>query len=350
MIKIEERQFAVELIKEAITSGARQNKACQILEISPRTYQRWTTLAEIRLDGRPIAKHTAPSNKLSTEEREAIIATMNAPEYRSLPPSQVVPSLADKGRYLASESTFYRVMRERNQQHHRGRSEMPQKKVATTYCATEPNQVWCWDITWLPGPVRGLFYYLYMIMDIYTRKIVGWEIHDRESSDMAGQLISKACLSEGMAGRPLVLHSDNGSPMKGSSMLETLYRLGVTPSYSRPRVSNDNAYAESLFRTCKYRPDYPYKGFADIDKAREWVNSFVHWYNMEHKHSSLKFTTPQQRHSGQSQQILEQRVEVYKQARERHPNRWSGEIRNWDLPSEVWLNPEKTLDDSKQVA
>ncbi|MFQ5744871.1 MAG: transposase [Acidobacteriota bacterium] len=195
--------------------------------------------------------------------------------------------------------------------------------------------------TWLPGPARGLFYYLYLILDLYSRKIVAWEVHERECSELAAKLIHKGCLAEGITVQPLVLHADNGSPMKGASMLETLRRLGVTPSFSRPRVSNDNAYAESLFRTCKYRPDYPVNGFANIDEAREWVLSFSHWYNTVHKHSGLKFTTPEQVHTGEATTLLAEREELYKQARERHPNRWSGDIRNWALPEKVWLNPEK---------
>ena len=350
MISHADRRHAVALIDEAITAGARQRKACGILEISVRTYQRWTQDETVVSDRRPEAQRPIPANKLSTEEREAILAVSNSPVFRSLPPSQIVPALADEGRYLASESTFYRVLREVDQQHHRGRSEEPQRKAPSTHCAAGPNQVWCWDITWLPGPARGLFYYLYLIMDLYSRKIVAWEIHECESSDLAARLIRKACLAEGIVAQPLVLHSDNGSPMKGASMLETLRRLGVTSSFSRPRVSNDNAYAESLFRTCKYRPDYPVNGFATIEDARAWVLSFSRWYNTEHKHSGLKFTTPEQRHTGEATAILEHRQQVYHKARARHPNRWSGEIRNWVLPEKVWLNPEKEQAELNQAA
>jgi len=350
MISHADRRHAVELIDEAVTAGARQRKACEILEISVRTYQRWTRGAAVLSDGRPEAQRPVPANKLSPEEREEILAVSNSPVFRSLPPSQIVPALADEGRYLASESSFYRILRNADQQHHRGRSEEPKRKAPSTHCAIGPNQVWCWDITWLPGPARGLFYYLYLIMDLYSRKIVGWEIHESEASDLAARLVRKAYLAEGMVTQPLVLHSDNGSPMKGSSMLETLRRLGVTSSFSRPRVSNDNAYAESLFRTCKYRPNYPVNGFATIESARQWVLSFSRWYNTEHKHSGLKFTTPEQRHTGEATAILEHRQQVYREARARHPNRWSGEIRNWELPGQVWLNPEKEQSDLNQAA
>jgi len=350
MISLPDRRHAVELIEEAVAAGARQRKACKILAISARTYQRWTQEVTVVSDRRPEAQRPVPANKLNTCEREEILKVANSPIFCSLPPSQIVPALADQGCYLASESTFYRVLREAEQQHHRGRSEQPRRKVPSTHCAVGPNQVWCWDITWLPGPVRGLFYYLYLIMDLYSRKIIAWEIHEYEASDRAAQLIHKACLSEGIATQPLVLHSDNGSPMKGASMLEMLRQLGVTSSFSRPRVSNDNAYVESLFRTCKYRPDYPINGFITLDEARVWVLSFSRWYNTEHKHSGLKFTTPEQRHTGEASTLLEHRKQVYREAREQHPNRWSGEIRNWDLPEKVWLNPEKEPLELLQVA
>ena len=350
MISHFDRRHAVELIDEAVTAGARQHKACASLELSARTYQRWTQDVAVLSDARPSAERPVPSNKLSVEERQVILAVSNSPTFRSLPPSQIVPILADEGRYLASESTFYRVLREAEQQHHRGRSKAPQHKPLSTHCASGPNQVWCWDITWLPGPVRGLFYYLYLVLDLYSRKIVAWEVHESEASELAAQLIHKACLTEAIVAQPLVLHSDNGSPMKGTSMLETLRWLGVTPSFSRPRVSNDNAYAESVFRTCKYRPDYPVNGFASIDEARAWVLSFSRWYNTEHKHSGLKFTTPEQRHTGVATAILAHRKHIYREAREHHPNRWRGDIRNWELPEKVWLNPEKEQPELNKAA
>jgi transposase InsO family protein len=350
MITPSDRRHAVALIEEAIAAGARKHQACKILEISLRTYQRWTQADEAANDRRPEAQRPEPANKLSPEEREQILQIANSPVYRSLAPSQIVPALADQGRYLASESSFYRVLRAAGQQHHRGRSQAAQRKAPSTHCASGPNQVWCWDITWLPGPARGLFYYLYLILDLYSRKIVAWEVHDTEASDLAARLVHHACLAEGVVAQPLVLHSDNGSPMKGATMLETLHRLGVTSSFSRPRVSNDNAYAESRFRTCKYRPDYPVNGFNTIEDARTWVLSFSHWYNTQHKHSGLKFTTPHQRHTGEAQTILEHRKQLYQDAKRRNPNRWSGDIRNWVLPDTVWLNPEKEQPDLSRAA
>jgi len=343
MILESDRIQAVELISEAVACGAARFKACAELEISVRTYQRWIIDGGIKTDGRPGAQRPEPKNKLSKAERDNIVAVCNSDEFKSLPPSQMVPALADKGIYIASESTCYRVLHENKLQNSRGRNKEKERKAPTTHCATGPNQLWCWDITWLPGPVKGLHFFLYLILDIFSRKIVGWEIHDEESADNASILIRKTHLKESVKDKPLVLHSDNGSPMKGSSMLETLHNLGVVSSLSRPRVSNDTAFAESIFKTCKYRPDYPYKGFATIDEARGWVLKFSHWYNFNRKHSGINYVTPHQRHSGLASDVLANRKEVYQAAKERNPERWSSGIRNWDLPQEVHLNPEREI-------
>ncbi|MBU2709411.1 transposase, partial [Zooshikella marina] len=235
------------LVDEALAAGARQSKACEILAISTRTYQRWVEGGGVTADQRPEATRSLPSHALTEEERKHVMEVMNSPAFASMPPSQVVPYLADEGVYLCSESTMYRLLHAEHQQHHRGRSKCPEKKPLATYVAMAPNEVWCWDITWLPGPAKGLYYYLYLILDLFSRKIVGWEIHEEESSENASHLLRKAYLKENIATKPLVLHSDNGSPMKGSDMLQTMHNLGVVSSFNRPRVSNDNAYAESIF-------------------------------------------------------------------------------------------------------
>lgn len=348
LISTLDRAIATQLIEEACQNGARRKPACEELSLSVRTVERWRKAGAPQEDQRPIAKRPPPSHKLSEEEKQKILEITRQAEFQSLPPSQIVPILADRGEYIASESSLYRVLHEHNQQHHRGKAKNPGKtKAPTSHCATAGNQVWMWDITWLSGPIRGMYFYLYLILDLFSRKIVGWEIWDEESAEYASRLVRKAHLSEGIALKrqadPLVLHSDNGSPMKGATLLDTLYQLGIQPSRSRPRVSNDNPYAESIFRTCKYRPEYPEKGFADIAAARTWVLCFVRWYNQEHRHSGLKFLTPQQRHSGISDQVFAERIQVYEEARRNNPSRWSKNIRNWTLPDEVWLNPEKQL-------
>jgi len=318
-------------------------KVCGEMGISKRTYKRWISVNSPVEDQRPVIKRPTPKNKLNPKERAEIIKIVSQPEYKSLPPSQIVPTLADEGIYLASESTFYRVLNEEKMNNHRGHSKPRLKRPLSTHSAIAPNQVWMWDITWLGGPAKCIYYYLYLILDLFSRKIVAWEIWPEESAGHASTLIKRCALSEQthMSSDPLVLHSDNGSPMKGSTMLQTLYTLGITPSRSRPRVSNDNPYAESIFRTCKYRPNYPMQGFIDIIVAREWVLKFVRWYNYRHKHSGLNFITPHQRHTNQADKIFAQRDKVYRRAKENTPERWSQSTRNWSLENEVWLNPEK---------
>lgn len=324
-------------------AGSRLEQACAVLELSVRTFQRWVREGDdaVTADRRTISVKPAPANKLTDSERAQILAVANSEEFASLPPSQIVPTLADRGEYLASESSFYRVLKQASQQHHRGKAKKPSSRVLTSHCAHGPNEVWSWDITWLPAAVKGQYFYWYMIMDIFSRKIVGHEVHRAESAELASLLIRRTSLAEGLAGCRLVLHSDNGSAMKGSTMLATLEHLGVAASFSRPRVSNDNAYAESVFRTCKYRPDYPEKPFASLEEAQAWVQKFVRWYNQDHKHSGLKFVTPAQRHNGLAAAILNQRHQVYREARRRHPQRWTQHTRNWDLANQVWLNPER---------
>jgi len=348
LISKPDRVKAIELISEAIKSGATQEKACIEIGISSRTYQRWTEDIEACEDKRPNAKRKEPQNKLSKEEELAIIETCNQPEYRSLPPSQIVPKLADKKIYLASESTFYRVLKKFKQQHHRGRSKKPVKKAISTHKATGPNQVWMWDITWLQGPAKGIYFYLYLLLDLYSRKIVAWEIWTEESTENASILVRRAVMSEKRTNynSPLVLHSDNGSPMKGASLLETLYTLGITPSRSRPRVSNDNPYAESIFRTVKYCPSYPNGGFISLDSARGWVLEFVRWYNTEHQHSGISYVTPEQRHNGKAAEILLSRKSVYETARAKNPERWTKNVRTWKFHETVWLNPEKEISEN----
>ena len=312
------------------------------LDLSLRTYQRWTVKADhIKTDGRPDAAYREPANKLTLEEREKILKTCNQTEYRSLPPSQIVPALADQGLYIGSESSFYRILSEAAQLQHRGRAQSAHKvHKPKGYKTTGPNQVWSWDITYLAADITGFFSRLYMVMDIYSRKIVGWEVHESESAAHAAVLIRKSCLAEGCIGKELVLHSDNGSPMKGATMLATLQKLGVVPSFSRPSVSDDNPYSESLFKTLKYTPAYPSKPFTNIEAARGWVHTFVKWYNKEHHHSAIRFVTPAERHSGAEQEILVQRHQLYLTARERHPQRWSGKTRNWEPVGPVSLNPQ----------
>ena len=332
------------LIEEACTSGARLSKACEVAGLSSRTIQRYRCHGQITPDGRKAAAAgRVPANRLRTEERDEILETANHAQYAHLPPSQIVPDLADKGIYLASESSFYRVLRAAKQLVNRGRAKVPSRKRPEAFEATAANQLWSWDITYLSTTIKGLYFYLYLIMDVYSRKIVGWEVYAEESADHAASIFRKAYLREGVAGDSLILHSDNGSPMKGATMLGALQKLGVTPSFSRPSVSNDNPYSESLFKTMKYRPSFPEKPFDTLVEAREWVTGFQKWYNEDHRHSAIKFVTPGQRHRGEDVEILRERAVLYEAAKAKRPERWAGATRNWDQQAMVTLNPQKSI-------
>jgi len=344
MISLEHRQHLVELINEAVDSGARVAQACSTVNIHDTTYRRWHDTGTVKADARPLAVRSEPRNKLSQQEREQVLLTCHLPEFQSLPPGQIVPNLADKGIYLASEATYYRILREASEQHDRGRANAPHKRAKPeAYEATGPNQYWAWDVTYLRSPTRGLFYYLYMISDVFSRKIVGWEVHVRECGELASELVTKAVIGEGYPDSLDILHADNGSIQKSSTLRVTLEKLGVEPTYSRPRVSNDNAYPEALFRTVKYRPNFPFDGFSSLDNARQWVLQFVTWYNSEHKHSGINFVTPMQRHKGEDTAILAKRHELYLQSRAKNPERWSGGTRNWSRASTVVLHPDKNI-------
>jgi hypothetical protein len=184
---------------------------------------------------------------------------------------------------------------------------------------------------------------LYLILDLYSRKIVGFEVHDTDSADHAAHLARRTALAEDVHAMPVrpILHGDNGATLKGTTVLAMLHWLGIEPSYSRPRVSDDNPYAEALFRTAKYRPEFPVKGFAELDTAREWAAHFVHWYNNDHRHSGIKYVTPAQRHANQDRPLLTARHELYLRARQSNPRRWSGQTRDWTPVAAVTLNPER---------
>lgn len=329
-------------IQEAINSGARKYKACEHIGLNVRTYQRWfDNEKKVREDARKFREFTPP-NKLSPAEEDLIVATVNSAEFADKSPHQIVPILADRGVYLASESTFYRVLRARELLTHRHATK-PATKVEKPkeLVAEQPNQIWSWDITYLATTILGQFFYLYLFIDIFSRKIVGWQIFTEENSEHASALMLDICRRENIPPHQLTLHSDNGSPMKGATMLATLQQLGVTPSRSRPSVSNDNAYSESCFKTLKYRPDYPSKPFDSLAAARTCVEQFVVWYNTQHRHSAIRFVTPEQRHRGEDVAILKQRKRVYQMAKLVNPFRWSGDTRNWNWIPKVSLNPDK---------
>lgn len=340
-----ERLECISLVDEAVAAGARIEQACECLSFSPETLQRWKENPNVE-DQRSGPK-TPLASRLSDSERATIAEIVSSPRFRDKSPWQIVPLLADEGRYIASEATFYRVMRALGLLAHRGRSRPAERKRPTPLIAKGPNQIYSWDITYLLSLIAGQFFYLYLVMDIFSRKIVAWQIEESENGELASMLIAGLCEREGIQKGQLVVHSDNGAPMKGATLLSTFDRLGVTPSRSRPRVSNDNPYSEAMFKTLKYQPTYPDGPFTSIEQARLWVESFVTWYNTEHLHSEIRYVTPESKHQGKDVEILRKRKEVYAAAKNQNPARWSGDTRNWNAITEVHLNPGKTKREEK---
>jgi putative transposase len=336
------------LVDEAMAAGARQSRCCEVIGLDVRTLQRWRKSKTGEDERRGPA--TEPANKLSPQEREEMLKVANSPLCRNLCPKQFVPLLADQNFYLASESSFYRVLREAQQMKHRAATRKPSRARPRELEATGPNQVWSWDITYLRSSVAGMFYYLYLIVDVWSRKVVGWEIAEEQSMEISAALIQRTCEAENVPRRTLALHADNGGPMKGATMLVALQRLGVMPSFSRPSCSNDNPYSESLFRTLKYRPEYPHRPFESLEQAEEWIEGFVAWYNGEHLHSGITYVTPAQRHEERDREILEHRRQVYEEASRRNPNRWSGKTRDWGRVERVRLNPEPEANQERVAA
>lgn len=325
------------------------NNACQVIGLDARTFERWRKDPTGDQRRGPL---TASANKITGSEREKILATANSAEYRDKPPSQIVPLLADKGIYLASESTFYRILKQEGLDAHRGRSKPASRSRPDEIVAIASNQVWSWDITFLRSNIAGVFFYLYLVMDVYSRKIVGFEVHESQTSDYAAEMITKSCEAEGIERGQITLHNDNGKPMKGATMLATLQRLGIVPSFSRPSVSDDNPFSEALFKTLKYCPKFPSKPFESTSAAFQWVLDFVSWYNEEHLHSGIRFVTPGSRHRGDDHVQLARRDQVYAEAQCKNPERWSGRTRNWTQINEGFLNCLKRKDRScsKKVA
>lgn len=323
-------------VAEAQAAGARLSKVCELLGVSARTIERWRL--DPAGDDERRGPNRRPSNALSPLEEARVMALME--KHHGTSPKQLVAKLADENVYVASESTMYRLVRRKSGRKTRavGRSQVSRAKMV--HEATAPNQVWSWDITWLPTTVRGRFFFLYLVIDVWSRRIVGWDVHERETAELAAEMTARICREEAIDPKGLVLHSDNGTPMRGSTMLATMQWLGIVPSFSRPHVSDDNPYSEALFRTLKHGPMYPRRPFTTVDEARAWIARFVAWYNGEHRHSAIRFVTPNDRHYGRQERILARRRALYERARAKRPDRWSGGTRDWTPVGLVVLNPE----------
>jgi transposase InsO family protein len=326
-------------IDEALASGARLVKACEVIGLDAATVSRWRKTPDTGDQRRgPL---TRPSNALSEEETALLSALLTSPLLANYAFSTLVPLLASAGRYICSERTMYRFARAKRLAGRRTRAKAARRHKPRELIARRPCQVWSWDITYLRSCVRGRFYYLYVVMDVWSRLIVGAEVYEVESPEHAETLLTAACLRHGVVRDELVLHSDNGGPMKAFTLQAKLEHLGVATSYSRPRVSDDNPFSEALMRTIKYSPRYPEKPFERVEDARMWVQRFVAWYNEEHLHSALKYVTPGQRHRGEDGEHQATRQAVYEMAKAARPERWSGATRDWSPPKVVVLNPSK---------
>jgi transposase InsO family protein len=332
----ETKQELLELVDDGMSKGVSKTALCEVFGVSIRTLQRWQSRGFV--DGRKGAEKCV-SRKLSEEERQQALDAACSKENAGKTPPQIVATLCDEGKYICSTRSMYRILKAANKLYHRRDSRKPrQGRKAEPLVATGPNQIWSWDITWLKSAVKGWFFFAYVVIDIWSRKIVGWEIHESESPELASGLFRRIERWYKMKG--IRLRSDNGGPMKGSSLLSTLYDLGVMPSFSRPRVSNDNAFIESFFKTVKFKPGYPGR-FGGLAEAREWMAAFVNWYNTEHQHSGIGYVTPEEHHSLASINIFAKRNEVMSVAREKHPERWVGKTMTWGAGQKVVLSAGK---------
>ena len=338
----EDRGKAMRFLEEGMNAGAPMKAIADLLGICARTLRRWRL--DFSAQGFSVDRRKGSirqvSHKFTAEEREKVLQTINSPQLADLSPKQIVPILAERGEYIGSEMTIYRIMREEGLLNHRGRARQRREpRPVPRLEATGINQVLAWDITLMPGPAKGEFYYLYMVMDVWSRRILGTEVHPIECGEIAGAFFDRICRDEGILGaHSPVLHSDNGAPMRSFKLAAKMRELGISLSFSRPRVSNDNAYAESLFKTMKYHQSYPLRRFRSLEAVRLWVDGFVEWYNSEHRHSGIQYVTPNQRHYGEADAICTTRQRTYEEARRQNPRRWSREPRSWEQPAVVQIN------------
>ena len=309
---------------------------CAALGVARATFYR-------RQDPRPEPPpRKPPARKLQPEEREAVLDTLHAPRFVDLAPAEIYATLLDEGKYLCSERTMYRILEENQEVRERRNQLRHPKYAAPELLATAPNQLWSWDITKLLGPAKWTYFYLYVILDVFSRYVVGWMVAPKESNALAEKLIRETCTREGISPGQLTVHADRGPSMRSKTVALLMADLGVTKSHSRPHVSNDNPFSEAQFKTLKYRPEFPER-FGCIQDSRLFCGPFFHWYNFEHHHSGLGLLTPADVHRGRATQRVEKRAVVLEAAHRAHPERF---VRGVPLPppppTEVWINKPTT--------
>lgn len=291
----------------------------------------------------PKSERRVSPRALQPAEKAAVREILNSDRFQDQAPREVYATLMDEGKYLCSWRTMYRILDEHQEVRERRNQLQHPHYVKPELLTTQPNQLWSWDITKLLGPTKWTYYYLYNILDVFSRYSVGWLIAERESASLAEDLIATTCARQGIQPNQLTIHADRGSSMTSKSVALLMADLGVTKTHSRPHVSNDNPFSESQFKTLKYRPDYPQRFGCQLD-ARMWAGEFFRWYNYEHHHTALGLLTPADVHFGRSQSILDQRQQVLLAAYQRNPERFVNGLSILSpLPTAVWINPPKIL-------
>lgn len=312
-------------------------RACEVLSINRATlYRRRRRQAATACEP---ASRPAPPLKLDPPERQAVVDLLHSERFVDASPHTIYATLLDEGRYHCSARTMYRILVEEGELKERRNVLKRPNYTKPELLATGPNQLWSWDITKLKGPVKWTYFYLYVILDVFSRYVVGWMVASRESAVLAKKLIAETCAKQDIQAEKLTLHADRGSSMKSKAVALLLSDLGITKTHSRPYVSNDNPFSEAQFKTLKYRPQFPDR-FGSLEDSRAFCRPFFRWYNTEHRHCGIAFMTPQAVHYGDAPQILETRATALNAAFEAHPERFKGKQPiPTPLPEAVWINP-----------
>ena len=323
----------------SLSKDVGKKTACESLGVARATfYRRMITLRPVKESERP-----TPPLALAGAEEHQVLEVLHEERFFDQTPYEVYATLLDEAIYLCSVRTMYRILDKNHEVKERRKHVMRPHYEKPELLATGPNEVWSWDITKLKGPKKWTYYYLYVILDIFSRYVVGWLVAHRESAALAKRLIEETCEKQNISEGQLLIHADRGPSMTSKTITHLLADLGVTKTHSRPHVSNDNPYSESQFKTLKYHPEFPGL-FGSIQDARSFSRDFFTWYNTEHKHSGIAFLTPEQVHYGLANKALNNRASVLQSAFEKHPNRFKGRIpKPLALPEAAWINPPQQL-------
>ena len=322
-------------IATSLSKDVGVKRACHALTVSRAGFYRWRNLSE---NAKPASVRALPPLALSREEQQRVLDTLHEERFVDKAPQEVYASLLDEGTYLCSVRTMYRILEAHQEVKERRNQLRHPVYTKPELLAQGPNQVWSWDITKLKGPAKWTYFYLYVILDIFRRYVVGWMVASRESGSLAKKLIEQTCEKQMIQADELCIHSDRGTSMTSKTVALLLADLSITKSLSRPHVSNDNPYSEAHFKTMKYRPEFPER-FGCIEDARSFCQHFFSWYNTEHYHSGIGFLTPEDVHYGRAQQIIKDRQTVLNAAFEEHPERFKGNLpKSLSLPNAVWIN------------